>query len=91
MVMLSVVGAPHGPLFIVQRRVTTPMPSAVTVVVGEFGAVIVAVPLTTDHVPVLGAVGVLPASVAVGELLHALWSGPAFATGAAGSKRVIVT
>lgn len=90
-VMLSVVGGPHGPLLMVQRKVTTPIPKPVTVVVGDPGVVMVAVPLTTDHVPVLGAVGVFPASVATGELLHALWSGPALATGAAGSKRVIVT
>ena len=68
-----------------------PTPRPVTVVVGEPGVVIVAVPLTTDHVPELGGAGALPASTAVLELLHTLWSGPAFATGAAGSNRVIVT
>ena len=91
MVTLSVVGGPQGPLLIVHCNVTVPMPRPVTVVVGEDGMVMVAVPLSTAHVPVLGVVGTLPASVAVGELLHTLWSGPALATGAAGSKRVIVT
>lgn len=71
-VILSVVGGPHGPLLIVQRKVTTPVPRPVTVVVGDEGVVIVAVPLSTDQEPVPGAVGVLPARVAVGELLQTL-------------------
>ena len=56
----------------VQRKVTVPTPRPVTVVVGLLGVVIVAVPLTTLHTPELGAEGILPASVAIGELLHTL-------------------
>ena len=68
----SDVGAPHGPLLMVQRNVTVPMPRPVTVVVGLLGVVIVPVPFTTFQTPVLGDAGVLPASVAIGELLHTL-------------------
>ncbi len=68
----SDVGGPQGPLLIVQRNVTVPTPSPVTVVVGELGVVIVAVPLTRDHDPVPGGAGTFPARVAVGELLHTL-------------------
>jgi hypothetical protein len=53
--------------------------------------VIVAVPLINVHVPVLGAAGALAVMVTLGDVLQVLWSGPAFATGAAGLKRVIVT
>ena len=45
----------HGPLLMVQRRVVTPTGIPVTVEVGEFGLVMVAVPLTTVQVPVAGA------------------------------------
>lgn len=72
MLTWSDVGAPHGPLLMVHRRTTVPMPRPVTDVVGLAGFVIVPVPLMSDHVPVLGAEGVFPASVAVAALLQML-------------------
>ena len=50
-----------------------PATTPVTVVVGEAGVVIVAVPLTSDHTPV-PAVGVLWVMVNV-EVLHKVWFG----------------
>lgn len=49
---------------------------AVVLLVGE---AIVPPPLTSDQVPVAGATAALPTKVAVGEVLQALWSAPAFA------------
>ena len=64
------------PLLIVHLKVTLlPAPTAVIVVEGEAGVVIVAEPLTRDHDPVPTA-GVLAAMVKV-EVLHKVWSGPA--------------
>jgi hypothetical protein len=48
----------------VQRKTVDPAPIAVTPDVGELGVVIVAVPETTDQVPV-PTTAVLPAKVAV--------------------------
>lgn len=72
MVIWSDVGAPQGPLLMVHRRTTVPMPRPVTDVVGLAGFVIVPVPLMSDQVPVLGAVGVFPARMAVDALLQML-------------------
>jgi hypothetical protein len=47
----------------VHRRVVTPTGILLTVVVGEFGVVIVAAPLTTVQVPVAGATAALAAKV----------------------------
>ncbi len=87
----SVVGAPHGPLFTVHWNTFVPIPRLVMVVVGEPGLVMVPLPLTNVQVPVAGNVTALPAMVAVVNGVQALWSGPAFATGWFGSKRVMVT
>ncbi len=66
------------PLAIVQRNVAlVPSGTPVTPEVAEEGVVIVAVPLTTIHVPV-PVVGTFPASVNE-PLLHCAWSGPAAA------------
>ena len=75
----SVLGAPHGPLLMDHWRMTVPGARPVTPDVGEPGAVIVAVPLITDQLPVVGASVGLAASVAMPGTLHTLWSGPAFA------------
>jgi hypothetical protein len=67
MVTLSFV-LPHLPLFIVHCNTggVPPKTNPVTVEVGEFGEVIVAVPETTFHVPVNPAdIGVFPAKFAV--------------------------
>jgi hypothetical protein len=53
-------------LLIVQRSVTAPTPIPVTPEVALEGVVMVAVPVTTDQVPV-PTVGVLPAKVAEEE------------------------
>ena len=90
MVIWSVLGAPHGPLLMDHCSMTVPGPRPVTPVLGDPGVVIVAVPLTTDQLPVVGASGVFAASVAMPGTLHTLWSGPAFAV-ARPSNRVIVT
>jgi hypothetical protein len=84
------IGLAHGPLVIVQRNTFAPTPSAVTVVVGEEAVVIVPLPLINVHVPVEGAVGALPASVALFVGKHLLWSGPAFAIAAPALNTVIV-
>ena len=66
------------PLAIVQRNVAlVPSGTPVTPEVAEDGVVMVAVPLTTVHVPV-PVVGAFPASVNE-PLLHCAWSGPAAA------------
>ena len=64
-----------------------PNANPVIVVVGEFGLVIVPVPLISVHVPV-PIKAALPAIVAVVE--HIFWSGPATAT-VGGTTTVIVT
>ena len=65
----SSVEAAHTPLEIVHRKVTlVPAVTAVTVVVGEEGSVMLAIPLTMDQAPVPVS-GVLAAMVNV-ELLH---------------------
>ena len=66
--------------FVISHRSTALVPAGTpeTVLVGEDGVVIVAVPLTTDHNPV-PTVGVLPARVNV-ELLHCVIFEPALAT-----------
>jgi hypothetical protein len=76
-VMSSLVGV-HTPLLIVQRRTTSPDPAAtpVMVVVAELTLVIVAVPLTTLHVPVVPATAAFAAIVKV-ALLHWIMSAPA--------------
>ena len=78
-VISSVLGV-HVPLLIVQRSTTFPDPAVtpVMVLVGEFTLVMVAVPLTTLHVPVVPAMAAFAAIVKV-ELLHWTMSGPAFA------------
>ena len=76
--MTSSVETGHTPLEIVHRKVTlVPAVTPVTVVVGEEGAVIVAVPLTILHVPV-PVTGVFAAMVKL-EVLQSVWSGPAAA------------
>lgn len=75
----SVVDA-RGGLEIVQRRVATPeTANPVTPDVGEDGVVIVTVPETTDQSPVVPAVGVFPAKVAIVTPQLGLISAPAFA------------
>jgi hypothetical protein len=65
-IITSSVEGVHGALEIVQRSVAVPVTnSPVTPEVGEFREVMVAVPETTDHVPVLGDTGVFPAKVAM--------------------------
>lgn len=66
--LTSSVVVEQAPLVIL-HLITTVVPGTklVIVVVGEFGDVIVAVPLTTVHVPV-PIVAVLPAKVAVVKL-----------------------
>ena len=64
-IITSSVEGVQGALEIVQRSVAVPgTASPVTPDVGEVGVVMVAVPETTDHVPV-PTVGVFPANVAV--------------------------
>ena len=65
MLTWSVVGAPQGPLLMVQRNTLVPVPSPVTVVLGAFGDVMVPLPLTRVQVPVAGATAALAASVAL--------------------------
>ena len=66
--MLSVVTDPeHGPLLNVHLNVFVPTERPLTVEVGELALENEPEPAITLHVPVAGAVGVLPASVA--ELL----------------------
>src|SRR5688572_2298773 len=88
--MLSKVGE-HTPLLIVQRTTTFPEPAVtpVTVVVGELGLVIVALPLTRVQVPVVPATDALPAIVKV-LLLHWIISGPALATFGAASTFIVI-
>jgi len=70
----------QGELEIVQRSVAVPATAKpVTPEVGEVGVVMVAVPETTDHTPVLGGVAVLPANVAMVTPQAGFWSGPAAA------------
>jgi hypothetical protein len=66
-----------------------PIANPVTALDGLFTFAKVPVPLTTVHVPVAGARGVLPASVV--PVLHTCWSGPALAFGLAELKTVMVT
>ena len=75
----------------VQLNTFCPTPRPLIVVVGEFAAVMVPLPLTNAHVPVEGARGVLPAIVVEGVVLQMLWSAPALAAGAPGLNTVIVT
>jgi len=57
----------QGPLFKVHWNTLAPIANALTAVVGLFALAKVPAPLTTVHVPVAGAVGELPASVAFVE------------------------
>jgi hypothetical protein len=61
----------------------------VTVVTGLVEFVIIPPPVNTDHVPV-PVVGVLAANVAVGELIHTVWFGPALAILVAGSTIMVI-
>lgn len=70
-------------------RIFIPSPKPVTVVLGLFGLVIVPDPDITDHVPA-PVVGVLPANVVVGELIHTVWFGPANAILGAGSTITVM-
>lgn len=79
----------HGPLFKVHWNTLVPMDKPLTPLVGLPALLKVPVPLTTVHVPVAGAIGELPASVAVAA--HTFWSGPAFAFGLAGLNTVTFT
>ena len=63
----------------------------VTVVLGEFGLVMVPVPLTNVHVPTAGDVAMLPASCADVLGVHRCWFGPASAAGWATLKFTTVT
>src|SRR6266849_5184659 len=76
------------PLWIVQRKTFAPKPRAVTPEFGLLGVVIVALPLTSVHVPV-PTVGLLPARVAV-LVSQKAWSVPAAAVVGVRS-RVMVT
>ncbi len=76
----SSVAAVQGGFVTVHLNVTlVPAGTPVTPEVGDDGFAIVAVPLTTVHVPVPAA-GVFPARVKF-PLLQFDWSGPAFAVG----------
>lgn len=66
-----------------------PRPNPVTVVLGLLGLVIDPDPEITDHVPT-PVVGVLPASVVVGELIQMVWFEPAVATLGAGSTIIVI-
>ena len=73
----------QGPLLIVQRNVVIPTGIFVTVLVAEFGFVIVAVPPTTVQVPVPGATAAVAANVVLAnadpDAVHRSTSGPAAA------------
>ena len=66
----------HPTVPILHCKIFVPTPKLVTVVVGEFGAVIVPVPEAKDHVPVPTA-GLFPFNAAVGELIQTVWFDPA--------------
>ncbi len=57
----------QGPLFKVHWNTFGPMAKPLTAEEGDDGDAIVPDPLTKVHWPVAGAIGALPASVAVGE------------------------
>lgn len=75
------------PLVIVHWKILVPKPIAVTVVLGEVGLVIVAVPDTNVHSP-LPIVGVLALSDVLGFVIHRFWSAFALATVGTGSTKM---
>jgi hypothetical protein len=78
-ILIVDVEAVQGGLEIVHCKIAVPgTAKPVTPEVGEEGVVMVAVPLTTLHVPVPD-VGILPAKVAVVTPQAGFWSGPAAA------------
>ena len=81
----------QGPLLTVHRNTFTPTPRLLMAVVGEEGFWMLPWPLTRVHVPVPGAVIVLPAMVVLVVGVHSSWSGPAFAVGTFWSKTWMVT
>jgi hypothetical protein len=88
-IITSSVLIPQPPLVMVHLSVAeVPGTKPVSPDVGEAGVVIVAMPLTTVHVPVPEA-GIFPARVAI-AVLHKFWSGPAFAA-EAGTAILITT
>ncbi len=56
------IGFAHAPLSIVHRKILVPTVSPVTPLVGDPGVLTVPLPLTKVQMPVLGGVGLLPAS-----------------------------
>ena len=63
-------GLAHAPLLMVQRKMFVPTVNPVTPLVGDPGVPIVPLPLTNDHTPVLGGVGVLPARFVIVVGVH---------------------
>lgn len=56
-----------------------PTPAPLIAVTLLLGLAMVPLPLNKDHEPVAGAEAAVAVSVALGALLHAFWSAPAFA------------
>lgn len=63
----------------VHCKIFVPTPKLVTVVFARLGVAILPEPTSITHVPT-PTVGVLPASVVLGEAAHKVWFGPADAT-----------
>ena len=79
------VGAPHGPFEIVQRKVFVPCTRPETVDVGLLALAKIPPPVTSVQVPNAGDVAVLAASVVLDAGRHNDCCGPAFAAGWFGS------
>ena len=75
----------------VHRNVLVQILLPPTVVVGEFGEVIVPGPETTLHVPTAGATAVFPTSVVLFNGKHSDCGGPALAAAWAGLTEVTTT
>ena len=87
----ELLGAPHGPLLIVQRNTLEPTESPVTPEVGLFTFAKAPVPLTNDQVPTAGAAATFAASVVPVLGKHSDWFGPALAAAWAGLYELITT
>ena len=70
---------PQAPLAKVHWNTLEPTPAPLIAVTLLVGLAMVPLPLNKDHEPVAGAEAAVAVSVALGALLQASWSAPAFA------------